>query len=304
MIARLGHSTRVRVTRRCVGTLSVVVAMVIPLLGAAAVPAVGASTDDACATIRSLASLSTLRSTSLYSLQTAASALRSSDEREAAQTGDRLARAIKGGDATRIRRALDTAATRCPRSTSASATTTTVPPVAAQHVDGTGDGEVDLPLPQGQVAVVHFVARGDAPAVLVAMDATGTIRERLVDAFGPYDGVRPLNFEIGSTPARLAVHHAGSWSIDVDPLESIPLLETGVERTGSGDAVLATNGTAATATFDASHATGRFRVEGNGILNLVLVDEPTPYQGTVILPAEARWVLEVRAQGPWSVTLS
>jgi hypothetical protein len=179
---------------------------------------------------------------------------------------------------------------------------TTAPFVQPEHYEGRGDGDVELPASIG-VALARIAVRGTDEFTVRAIGDDGQPLGTLVDVTTDYEGTRPLNFEEGPTTTRLEVTSDGAWTIDVVDLDDASRVGAPAHYDGSGDEVLLLVGDGTRATFRAA-AGGRFTVEGYGIFKARLVDERTPYSETIVLPSEAKYVLEVRATGPWSLDVS
>ncbi len=175
--------------------------------------------------------------------------------------------------------------------------------MSAQHFEGSGDGELAL-LPGTVGAALARIAVADLQRfTVVAFDVDGKPLGTVVDTTHPYTGSRPLNFEAGPPAVRLQVTTDGDWTIDVADLDEAPRVSAPGHYEGVGDQVLIVGGDPTRGRFRATATTGRFVVEGYGIFKAPLVDEPSPYSGTVVTPREARYVLEIRAEGEWSADL-
>ena len=175
--------------------------------------------------------------------------------------------------------------------------------MSTQHFEGTGNGEVTL-LPGTVGAALARIAVADLQRFTVeAFDGDGRPLGTVVDTIHPYTGSRPLNFEAGPPTVRLQVRTDGVWTIDVTDLDDAPRVTAPGHYEGVGDQVLIVGGDPTHARFRATATTGRFVVDGYGIFKAPLVDEPSPYSGTVVTPLEARYVLEIQAEGEWSADL-
>ena len=164
--------------------------------------------------------------------------------------------------------------------------------MSTQHFEGTGDGEVTL-LPGTVGAALARIAVADLQQFTVeAFDADGRPLGTVVDTIHPYTGSRRLNFEAGPPAVRLQVTTDGVWTIDVTDLDDAPRVTAPGHYEGVGDQVLIVGGDPTHARFRATATSGRFVVDGYGIFKAPLVDEPSPYTGTVVTPREAKYVLE------------
>jgi hypothetical protein len=179
---------------------------------------------------------------------------------------------------------------------------TTAPYVDPQHYEGSGDSEITLPTDVG-AALARIAVRDLERFTVESVGADGRPLETLVDTDHAYIGTRPLNFESGPAADRLRVASDGVWTIDVVDVDEAPRLVAPGHYDGTGDQILFVGGDPTHATFRSTATTGRFVVDGYGIFKAPLVDEATPYRGTVVLPREAKYVLEIRADGAWSADL-
>jgi hypothetical protein len=180
---------------------------------------------------------------------------------------------------------------------------TTAPVVAPQHFEGTGNSEVTL-VPGTVGAALARIAVQDARRFTVeSFDVDGRPLGTVVDTTRPYTGTRPVNFEAGPSAVRLQVTTDGAWTIDIVGLDEAPRVSAPGHYDGEGDQVLIIGGNPTHARFRATATTGRFIVDGYGIFKAPLVDEPSPYTGTVVTPREANYVLEIQAEGEWSADL-
>jgi hypothetical protein len=137
---------------------------------------------------------------------------------------------------------------------------------------------------------------------LWTLGSDNSMEELLVNTVGAYHGVVAMDFD-GSTPAaRLQVSAAGPWSLTFADPSSAPSF--GTSDSGSGDAVIAYNGSANTAAFT-SKGQGNFAVmqfDATGESENLLVNTIGAYGGTV--PIDSSGYLVITDDGKWTVALS
>lgn len=175
--------------------------------------------------------------------------------------------------------------------------------VISQQFDGTGDRSVTLDSGTNSPALLRVTAGGTGPFQVRSFDATGRALATIIDRVAPYSGTRAVNLETGPTVARLDIEAADSWAIDVVPLSEAPRVAAPGHYDGTGDEVLIVQGTPTTARFEALATGGRFVVVGYGTIGTSLIDVETPYSGSVIMPTEARLLLDVSARVDWTLDL-
>ena len=263
-------------------------------------PASGDSSKDrACAKIRQIDDHASGASGEKRTLRDAIAVLQTSSSSGTARIVQNL-RAAQSGDTVRRRAAVREALLWCG---SSQAATTPILDVefSPQHYEGTHSAVVPLQLESNQVAVARIVTNDRAEITVRALAATGSPLATLVSTTGPYSGVRPVNLEVGNDPKQLDVEHEGAWAIDIAPLSNAPRISVAEQYDGVGDAVLVVDHTAREAKFGTSVSPDRFRVLAYGTVRVQLIDESTPFTGSVILPKEAGLVLVVQSTVTWSV---
>jgi hypothetical protein len=257
--------------------------------------------DRACAQLRKLDDVTTLTTTQKKTLARTIETLDGSHSLGAAQVVRQLRTANRRGSnalAAAIRDASGWCVGR-PNATTP-APTTSFPP---QHLEDDEPGVFPLQIPNDAAAIAEIVVNGGGDLEVASLDAKGQRISTLVSTVAPYNGARPLNFEVGNDPLQLQVLHHGRWSIDVLPVGAAPQLSAPGTYLGSGDGVFAIVGSAKQARFEAPGADGSFRVDAYGTIRVNLVDGVTPYSGSVIMPSEANFVLVIETGSVWSVTL-
>ena len=226
------------------GAARVLIVVSLALAGIAA-PALGATTDvakvRACRQIRAVGDGTTLTTTEKRALREAVTTLQTSRSDGAARVARRLNAANDKG-ADRQEKVLDSTREWC----GGLGTATTLPPALRtfepQHFEGTRGGFVPLAFAADQAAIARIVANVGARVAVESSDVAGRRIATLVDTDGPYDGLRPLNFEVGTDPTQLEIDHEGTWSIDILPLASAPEVSTPGTYEGVGDSVLVIKG--------------------------------------------------------------
>ncbi|MBI2837349.1 MAG: IPT/TIG domain-containing protein [Acidobacteria bacterium] len=175
----------------------------------------------------------------------------------------------------------------------------------AQSFSGSGDAIVDFTRPSTP-AIVHITgdAGNDYFVIRSSTPGGGYDVDLLVDAAGPYDGIRPLDFE-GTHAGRFAVTAITAWTIDILPVSSAHSLPVPGSYAGIGDDVLALSGAMPdTATISGNAAGGNFAIDcyrAAGELIGRLVDTTNPFVGSVSVPHEAVYLV-IEAVGPWSIS--
>jgi hypothetical protein len=179
-------------------------------------------------------------------------------------------------------------------------TTTTTPP---QQASGQSDSVVNITYPSSKAALLHATYQGDSNFVVTGFDATGGQGELFVNTIGHYDGVRLMNVDTQSTPARLQVQASGPWSIAITAATGAPVATSPGHFDGIGDQAILVHGSASTGHF---HNTGdaNFVVNSYSASNRqLLVNEIGAFDGMEIIPT-GTILMEVQSNGGWSIDLS
>lgn len=282
-------------------TAAAVLCAVLCIGGAPATAAIDTTTRSACDRI---AKARTISGVDRAKVQAAADEVARSRALGARTVADQLDASL-AQDSRAQASALRAARIWCDRTTTTTTkpAPTTAPFVDPQHYEGDGDGEVTLPADMG-AALARIAVRDSQRFTVESVGVDDRPLGTVVDTTQTYTGTRPLNFETGPTAAHLRVTTDGVWTIDVVDLDEAPRLRAPGHYDGVGDQVVFVGGDPSHATFHATATNGRFVVDGYGIFKAPIVDEPSPYRATVVLPREAGFVLEIRADGPWSADLS
>jgi len=187
------------------------------------------------------------------------------------------------------------------------ATATPLPPTAVPKpvkLSGSGDSILDFENPF-EGGIVHISGNADAGYFgVTSFGSDGTQIDLLVNTTEPYDGFRPLDFRGGQHTVRFQVKASGKWAVEVLPLTAARKLSVPGTIEGKGDDVVALGGGKPDLAKIRGNAIGRyFGVTGYGKYTDLLVNTTDPYEGTVILKADTV-VIEVRAEGPWSIAVT
>jgi hypothetical protein len=181
------------------------------------------------------------------------------------------------------------------------------PPLPPQDVfTGSGDAIVTFERP-AEPAIVHIVGNAESDYFSVT-SYTGDWRclNLLVNTNDPYDGIRPLDFN-EMHAERFVVHATGRWTIEILPLAAAHTIWLSGSIQGTGDDVIALAG----ATPDQATISGNAGSTYFGIISYditgqyvdLLVNTVDPYEGTVLLTADAAY-LEVMAEGEWDLSVT
>lgn len=175
----------------------------------------------------------------------------------------------------------------------------------AQSFSGFGDAVIDFTRPSAP-AIVHITgdAANDYLVIRSSTPGGGYDVDLLVNTTGPYDGIRPLDFE-GTHAGRFAVTAIAAWTIEILPLSSAHSLPVPGSYAGIGDDVLALSGAMPDTAAISGNAAARYfgidsyRAAGEWIDRLV--DTTSPYSGSVPMSRETVYLV-IEAVGPWSIS--
>jgi hypothetical protein len=179
-------------------------------------------------------------------------------------------------------------------------------PIAPVVMEGSGSDVLDLPVLGLSIVRIQGNQGGQYFGV-ESFDASGEHIDLLVNTSAPYNGVRPLNFTV-KVARRLQVKASGSWRIEIVPLREARRMTVPGAVEGDGDDVVIVGSSDGpkpdTATIVGNDNARYFGVFawGDQFYDL-LVNTSDPYSGKVILKAGMA-VFEVRAEGPWSITVA
>jgi hypothetical protein len=200
-------------------------------------------------------------------------------------------------------------ATSTPQPTSTlTSTPTPEPPQEPIVYAGTGDSVIAIEKP-GQLNVLHVTGNAAAKHFAVkAFNAAGESTGLLVNTISAYDGIVPLDFMADRATTRLQITGQGAWTIEIIPFALSPwwaerIVTIPGTLEGTGDAVLFLDGTPDTITVEGNAAAKHFAVWGYHDRRDLLINTTGPYKGTVVLN-QSTALLEIKAEGTWSVTIA
>jgi hypothetical protein len=187
-------------------------------------------------------------------------------------------------------------------------TDTPVPPTATPepiYLKGSGDSIVDTNNPF-EVAIIHI--KGNAAGRYFGVKNYGSDGQNidlLVNTTEPYDGVRPLDFELDKHTTRLEITAVGTWEVWIQPVTAARVLNVPGAIEGKGDDVIILSGATPDLAKIKGNSEGRyFGVIGySGESSDLLVNTTDPYEGTVMVSSGV-FVLEIQAIGNWSIEVT
>lgn len=154
--------------------------------------------------------------------------------------------------------------------------------------------------------ILHISVAGPSAALVVTL-TRGLERVELVNAPGPLDEYRAINFD-STGSASLSVEGQGAsagWEITLLPPDRrhFETLNVPGNYTGSGSAVILIEGKYGVATFDLDRTpTLTAWAFGPRTGEKLTITPEGRYKGKSVLPRGAGWLV-VSAQGPWSVEI-
>jgi len=121
------------------------------------------------------------------------------------------------------------------------------------------------------------------------------------DETEPYEGIRPVDFDVGDQTAMFEVKATGVWKIELRSLSTTRSLPYGAAISGSGDEVVRLMGAPKTLHIVGNSASRYFGVIGYGDSWDLLANETDAYDGRVLVESGVI-AIEIQATGPWSIT--
>ena len=176
------------------------------------------------------------------------------------------------------------------------------PAPVTETFTGSGDDVVNITKAAGPALLYAQGGAPDTNFIVEAFRTGDTTGDPLINVIGPYQGVRPLDFDGGQT-MRLQVTATGSWTIEVRSLRSMRSVDAPGTISGSGDEVIRVTGAAVSAHIQGNAASSYFGVTSYGSTGGyqdLLVNTTDPYSGTVVLFGPG--IIEVQAQGSWNLS--
>ncbi|MDQ3549035.1 MAG: hypothetical protein M3439_09470 [Chloroflexota bacterium] len=110
-----------------------------------------------------------------------------------------------------------------------------------------------------------------------------------------------MDFRSGEQTTRLQITASGEWYVEIRPLSTARLITAPGTIEGTGDDVFIVNGEPDTALITGNADARHFAVIAYGERSNLLVNTTDPYDGRVIV-ANDTVVVEVTAEGPWTIT--
>ena len=180
-------------------------------------------------------------------------------------------------------------------------TTTTAPPQPVAY-DGGGDDVVQITKP-ASTAALYATYSGEHNFIVTGLDANQQRVGGLVNAIGAYTGTVPLDFRAGESTSFLQIMASGPWHIEIRPLSTLASFST--NGVGSGDDVLRYTGKTGIASLNYSGEHNFIVTEysSTGSINN-LVNTIGAYSGRVPITGGGTNVIEFKASGPWTITVS
>ena len=165
---------------------------------------------------------------------------------------------------------------------------------------GTGDNVIAIE-PYEDIYVFRIEGNSGANHFAVtSYDENGEYLQLLVNTTEPYSGVV---VDPSQTTAMMEIKATGDWTITVDSIYSTPAVFTGETISGTCDTIFMSDGKAKTADISGNYGKNHFAVIAYSDYSDLLVNTTDPYNGTVMVPANAG-IYEVKATGDWTITLN
>lgn len=183
-----------------------------------------------------------------------------------------------------------------------------LPEMPLIDLSGTGNDVITLDKPEGPAALW---VKGGADEEFFSVDgynAAGEQINNLLFDIGEFEGVVPLDFDVAGWGmdmkiTRLQVTAVGSWSMQVRPLSSIPVLESGQTYQGEGSELFRVNGPISTAYVQYREADGYFWGQSydwaTSYRSSFGPNDMGPYVGRVVM---SPGYVSIQAWGPWTFT--
>jgi hypothetical protein len=177
----------------------------------------------------------------------------------------------------------------------------TVPPIASNQYEGSGNATIDVEAP---VPDVPFVARINnevaGPFIVDSLDADGQAIDNLVDTIGVYAGSVPVDFNPSlAKTAKLDIQAPGAWLVTLEALSTLPTFST--DFAGNGDDVIVYNGDRGNAHF-VRQGQGPVVVTVypslSGGLPDTLLNDKDDVETDFLIPSSG--VVQVQTSGPWT----
>ncbi|MHB0979634.1 MAG: S-layer homology domain-containing protein [Thermoleophilia bacterium] len=166
-----------------------------------------------------------------------------------------------------------------------------------------GSGDDVVPVSKGIGPAVAHITGNAAEAYfgVTGYDSHQDMLDLLANATNLYEGIRPVDFDVGDHTAMFEVKATGAWNIELRSLGTVRSLAYGAAISGSGDEVIRLLGAPKTLHIVGNTADRYFGVVGYGASWDLLANETDQYDGRVLVDPGVI-VLEIQATGPWSIT--
>jgi hypothetical protein len=187
-------------------------------------------------------------------------------------------------------------------------TTTTEPPPEPVVYEGSGDSVIDIELPDPDLVAAATIGHsGERNFAIWELDEGLVQLDLAVNTIGSYEGTVLLNKDPSALTNSLEITADGAWTVEVKSVELVRQWDDGVEGTGD-DVVLVTTSPQTVALHHSGER--NFAIwfhDGLGGGSDLLVNDIGSFDGTVPLRSPTgdgavMGVLEITADGPWSVT--
>jgi len=164
---------------------------------------------------------------------------------------------------------------------------------------GSGDDVIEIEtLPEAWV----FYVKGNAEDRFFSVkgyDENGNSTELFVATTDIYEGT---TIDPQQETVMLEVSASGAWTIEVRSIYDQDMIRQGETYSGTGDDIILVYSSGTTASIQGNSAARFFAVKSYGDRNNLLVATTDAYDGKVMLKGDP-YLLEVSAQGSWSITL-
>jgi hypothetical protein len=182
------------------------------------------------------------------------------------------------------------------------------PVFATIELAGTGDAVPRFEIPSDQAAIASVTHVGGANFVIWTISDAGTQNDLLVNTIGTYSGTVLFDEQDGQHSVAFEVTADGSWTIAIQPLSGARGWNGRAALSGAGDDVVRfRRPVSGLLTADVSHnGAGNFVIHsfGGGPFGQdLLVNEIGAYSGEILI-SDGTFLLEVNADGGWSITPS
>lgn len=164
---------------------------------------------------------------------------------------------------------------------------------------GTGDKVIKFDQNYGP-SILIISHTGSSNFIVQNLDSGKEMIDLLVNEIGSYKGKVPVDFRMDQNTNFLEINADGNWSIKLTQLSTSALSKmSSSSYKGNGDDLLFIHKDFTTGKF-VSTGDSNFIVLSYGKDIDLLINDISPYQGEVLIP-NGTSILEIKAEGPWSV---